>query len=95
MSQPQPSGPDDEIDAKRDSFRAIAQRSQRVAYLCFALATVLFFTGLATSFGDWISRATIALLIVGSIILAVGIQIGYAVRGAERHEEDSKAQRRQ
>ena len=86
---------DDEVSLKREAFRSLAQRSQRVAYLCFFIATVVFFVGLATSFSTLISRVTIAFLIVGSIILAVGIQIGYAVRGAERHEEDSKAQRRQ
>ena len=95
MTAQQPSNLDDDITLKRDAFRVLAQRSQRFAYLCFAVATVLFFVGLATSFASWISRLTIAFLIIGSIILAVGIQIGYAVRGAERHEEDSKAQRRQ
>lgn len=95
MSAKQPPHLEDDIAVKRNAFRVVAQRSQRVAYLCFAIASVLFFTGLATSFTGWISRVTIAFLIIGSIILAVGIQIGYAVRGAERHEEDSRAQRRQ
>jgi len=55
---------------------------------------VLFFIGLATTFSGLIVTSIVALMIIGSIVLAIAIQVGYAIRGAERHEEDSRAMRR-
>ena len=84
----------DPILAKREHIRTLSNKAQRIGYLLYLLATIGFFVGLATTFSGPIVTAIIALLIIGSIVLAVAIQVGYAIRGAERHEEDSIAQRR-
>ena len=84
----------DPILAQRDRIRSQANLGQRAGYICYGIATVLFFIGLATSFSSPLVTAIIGLLIVGSIVLAIAIQLGYAIRGAERHEEDSRAMRR-
>lgn len=84
----------DPVLARRDDIRKKANRAQRVGYLLFGLATLGFFIGLATTLTGPLVTAIIAALISGSIVLAVAIQVGYAIRGAERHEEDSIAQRR-
>ena len=84
----------DPILAQRSRIRARANTGQRVGYMAYGLSTVLFFVGLATSFSGPLVTAIIGLLIAGSIVLAVAIQVGYAIRGAERHEEDSRAMRR-
>lgn len=84
----------DPVLAKRERIRVQSNKAQRVGYLAYAVATILFFIGLATSLSGAIVTTIITLLIVGSIVLAVAIQVGYAIRGAERHEEDSIAQRR-
>ena len=68
--------------------------AQRLGYLLYGVATVLFFAGLLTSFSGVIVTTIVALLIAASIVLAIAIQVSYAIRGAERHEEDSAAQRR-
>lgn len=86
--------PTDPVLAKRERIRIQSNKAQRVGYVAYAVATVLFFIGLTTSFSGPIVTAIITLLIAGSIVLAVAIQVGYAIRGAERHEEDSIAQRR-
>lgn len=72
----------------------LASKGQRLAYTLFGVATIAFFVGLIVNFRPWLVTAIIGLLIVASSILAVAIQVGYAVRGAERHEEDARAQRR-
>lgn len=86
--------PNDPILARRERIRGQANTAQRIGYLLFGLATVLFFVGLATEFSGPIVTTIIGLLIGGSVVLAIAIQVGYAIRGAERHEEDSIAQRR-
>ncbi len=86
--------PDDPILAKRARIRSAATFAQRVGYLLYGAATVLFFVGLVTSLSDAIVTTIIVLLVAASIVLAVAIQVGYAIRGAERHEEESTAQRR-
>lgn len=84
----------DSIDQKRERYRAQATKWQRLGYALYAIATVFFFIGIATSFQSWLVTVIIGCLILGSVILAVAIQVGYAIRGAERHEEDARAQRR-
>lgn len=84
----------DPIDKKREQYRRQSATGQRVAYLLYGAATVLFFFGLITSFRPWLVTVIIGALILASIILAVAIQVAYAVRGAERHEEDARTQRR-
>lgn len=84
----------DPVLARRERIRTHANKAQRLGYLMYTLATIGFFIGLATSFSGPIVTVIIALMIVGSIVLAVAIQVGYAIRGAERHEEDSIAMRK-
>ncbi len=88
MSSPDP------IDEKRERYRSQAATWQRVAYLLYGIATLFFFFGLVTSFRPWLVTVIVGALIVASIILAIAIQVGYAVRGAERHEHDARTQRR-
>lgn len=84
----------DPIDEKRAYYRVQATRWQRIAYGFYGVATIFFFFGLVATFRPWLVTVIVGSLIVGSIILAIAIQVGYAVRGAERHEEDGRAQRR-
>lgn len=86
--------PQDPILVRRERIRVQASKAQRLGYLLFATAMVLFFVGLATTLSGAIVTTIVGLLIAGSIVLAIAIQVGYAIRGAERHEEDSIAQRR-
>ena len=86
--------PSDPIDEQRARYRALASKGQRLAYGLFGVATVAFFVGLFSSLRPWLVTLIVGCLIAASIILAVAIQVGYAVRGAERHEEDARTQRR-
>ena len=84
----------DPILQRRAVIRSRANAAQRVGYIAYALATVGFFFGLITRFSSGLVTFVVAMLIGGSIILAIAIQVGYAIRGAERHEEDNLAMRR-
>ncbi len=89
-----PAPDDDPILQQRATIRTRANSASRVGYLCYLGATVGFFVGLFSSFSTGLISVIVGLLIVGSIILAVAIQVTYAIRGAERWEEDGAAQRR-
>ena len=84
----------DPILARRERIRKQSGLAQRIGYIAFGLATIGFFIGLFTSFSSGLVTFVIAMMIIGSIILAIAIQVGYAIRGAERHEEDAIAMRR-
>ncbi len=84
----------DPILLRREEIRKKANLGQRIGYSAFGLAIVGFFIGLFTSFSSGLAGFVIAMLIIGSVILAIAIQVGYAIRGAERHEEDAIAMRR-
>ena len=84
----------DPILEARDRWRRGAGLAQRLGYVAFGLATVLFFVGLATSFDGPIVTAIVVALVGGSIALAAGIQAQYAIKGAQRHEDEARAQRR-
>ncbi|MDW3178342.1 MAG: hypothetical protein R8J94_13200 [Acidimicrobiia bacterium] len=84
----------DPLLVRREHIRRQANKAQRLGYILYGLATVGFFVGLATTLSGPLVTAIVTALIAGSIILAIAIQVGYAIRGAERHEEDSIAQRR-
>ena len=92
---PQESEETDPILLRRASIRKKSNFAQRIGYSAFGLAIVAFFIGLFPSFSSGLAGFIIAMLIIGSIILAIAIQVGYAIRGAERHEEDAIAMRRQ
>ena len=84
-----PRGPDgrpvDPVLARRESVSRWAKLAQRVGYLLFGLALVLFFIGFATrEFTPAIVTGLEICLIGGSVLLAPSIVIGYAVKAADR-----------
>jgi ABC-type transport system involved in cytochrome bd biosynthesis fused ATPase/permease subunit len=62
--------------------------ANRIGYLCFALAIVFFVLAFALGFNAAMSALIIAMLIVGSILLAPAIVLGYAVKAAERDDRE-------
>ena len=61
---------------------------QRVGYGLFAAAIVLFALGFASGFDGWVGSTIVGCLVVGSLVLAPAIVLGYAVRAAEREDRD-------
>jgi hypothetical protein len=62
--------------------------ANRVGYLCFALAIATFVIGFAISFNGAVSTIVIGSIIVGSILLAPAIVLGYGLKAAERDDRE-------
>jgi hypothetical protein len=62
--------------------------ANRIGYLFFALAIVCFVLAFAFGFNNTMSSIVIASLVVGSILLAPAIVLGYAVKAAERDDRE-------
>ena len=77
----------DPVLDRRRRIARLVEVGQRVGYGAFGLAIVGFFVGLAIGFGR-VSGVIVALIVVGSIVLAPAIVFGYAVKAAEREDRD-------
>ena len=62
--------------------------ANRIGYLLFAAAIVVFILAFAFGFTGTMSAIIIGCLIAGSILLAPAIVLGYAVKAAEREDRE-------
>lgn len=92
-SAPQPSNDASSVDVSGDPVRlrraAIdhwTKLAKRVGYLSFGVSIVAVFTGLATSFTPLIGELATSGLVVGSVLLAPSIVLGYAIKAAEKED---------
>lgn len=77
----------DPVVARRATIARAVSMGQRLGYALFALSMVLFFYGLVDDYTPALTRAVVACLVVGSLVLAPAIVFGYAVKAAEREEQ--------
>ena len=64
------------------------QLANRLGYLCFGIAIVTFVVGFIVSFNATVSAIVVTSMIVGSVLLAPAIVLGYAVKAAERDDRE-------
>lgn len=62
--------------------------ANRLGYLCFGVAIVTFVVGFIVSFNAAVSAIVITSMLVGSVLLAPAIVLGYAVKAAERDDRE-------
>ena len=62
--------------------------ANRLGYLCFGIAIATFVVGFIVSFNSAVSTIVIGSMIVGSVLLAPAIVLGYAVKAAERDDRE-------
>ena len=62
------------------------QIATRIGYLLFLVAIVMFFVALTTGFSQGKVTIITTSMIVGSILLAPAIVVGYAVKAAEKDD---------
>lgn len=74
------------LDRRRRIARLVSI-GQRVGYGLFGLAVVLFILGFVVGFGA-VGPVIIAVIVIGSIVLAPAIVFGYAVGAAEREDRE-------
>jgi len=83
---------DDPVLARREQIRRLAELGQRVGYLLFGAAIVLFLAGLVVDFTETVATLIVVALVVGSLVLAPAIVLGYAVKAADK-EDDAQERR--
>jgi len=81
----------DEVLRQRDRARHLARSGKRLGYGLFGVAVVAFLLGVATTFTDPLASLIIGCLVVGSIVLAPSIVVGYGVKAADREDRHRRA----
>ncbi len=78
----------DPVRARRAQWARAAKIGQRLGYGAFAVAAVAFFVGLATTFSGGLVTVIEVCLLAGSVFLAPSIVVAFAVRAAERDDQE-------
>lgn len=78
----------DPVRARRRQVARWTRLANRIGYLCFGVAIVTFVIGFIVSFNGAVSAVVIISMIVGSVLLAPAIVLGYAVKAAERDDRE-------
>ncbi|MDP2292194.1 MAG: hypothetical protein Q8M22_13470 [Actinomycetota bacterium] len=88
MNSPSPTPAPDPVRARRKQIAKYTLLANRVGYLFYALAIATFVIGFAVSFNAAVSAIVIGSLVIGSLLLAPAIVLGYAVKAAEREDRE-------
>ncbi|HAP75657.1 MAG TPA: hypothetical protein DCR14_06190 [Acidimicrobiaceae bacterium] len=80
--------PHDPVRARRAQVAKYTLLANRIGYLFFALAIATFVIGFVVSFNATVSAIVIGSLVIGSLLLAPAIVLGYAVKAAEREDRE-------
>ncbi|MBK9179352.1 MAG: hypothetical protein IPM45_07190 [Acidimicrobiales bacterium] len=78
----------DPVRAQRARMASLASYGQRIGYLLFGVAVTVFVLGFIVGFTSALVTVIVASLVVGSVILAPAIVVGYAARAAEREDRE-------
>jgi hypothetical protein len=78
----------DPVRARRQQIAHWTLLANRIGYLFFALAIVCFVLAFAFGFTATMASIVIGSLVIGSILLAPAIVLGYAVKAAERDDRE-------
>jgi hypothetical protein len=76
----------DPVRARRRRFALFVKLGKRAGYLLWLAAMVLVVVALATDLHRTVLTAAAACLVVGAVLLAPAIIVGYAVNAAERED---------
>lgn len=85
MTEPVPGDP---VLERRARIARYVDLGQRVGYGLFALAIVAFVVGFAVGWSSGFTVVVIGALLVGSVVLAPSIVLGYAVKAADREDRE-------
>lgn len=89
MSNPPPaSDAVDPVRARRAQVAKWTLLANRVGYLFVALSIALFVIAFAVGFSSTLATLVIISFVVGCVLLAPSIILGYAVKAAERDDRE-------
>lgn len=78
----------DPVRARRAQVAKWSLLANRIGYLLFAVAMAVFVMAFAWGFSGALVTVITVSLVVGSILLAPSIVLGYAVKAAERDDRE-------
>ena len=78
----------DPVRARRALVARWTLLANRIGYLCFAVAVAVFLIGFALGFSGVVVAVVVVSLVVGSLLLAPSIILGYAIKAAERDDRE-------
>ena len=79
----------DPVRAKRATIAKWTLLANRVGYLFVALAMALFLMAFVLGFNSAMATLVIISFIIGCVLLAPSIIVGYAVKAAEREDREN------
>lgn len=85
---PAQDAPIDPVRARRAQIAKWTLLANRIGYLFVALAMALFFMAFLFGFTATMATLVIAALVVGCVLLAPSIILGYAIKAAEREDRE-------
>ena len=83
-----PASSTDPVRVHRARVAKYTLLANRIGYLFFAVAIATFIIGFAISFNGAVSAVVITSLIIGSVLLAPAIVLGYGIKAAERDDRE-------
>ncbi|HUP71533.1 MAG TPA: hypothetical protein VM282_00655 [Acidimicrobiales bacterium] len=84
MTAPEP----DPVLVRRAQVARLAILGQRIGYLLYGAAMVLFVIGFIIGFTPAVVTTIVTAMIIGSALLAPAIVAGYAVKAAAREDRE-------
>ena len=78
----------DPVRVRRAKVARYTVLGKQLGYSAFGLSIVLFVLGFGRGFNGGLVNVIVALLIIGSALLAPTIVLGYAVKAAEREDRE-------
>ena len=78
----------DPVLVRRAQVERLALAGQRVGYLLYSAAVVLFVVGFIVGFTPAVVTIIVTAMIIGSALLAPAIVAGYAVKAAAREDRE-------
>lgn len=79
---------EDPILAERAKIAALVSRGMRAGTALYVLASTIFFIGFATGFTRPQTFIIVALLVIGSLLLAPAMVFNYGVKAANRADRN-------
>ncbi len=83
-----PGDPFDPVIRRRRQITRLAASGRRLGYSLYLVSLAVFIVGLAIGFNDLLASITAVCLVVGSVVLAPAIIVGYGVRAANRADRE-------
>ncbi|HSM65430.1 MAG TPA: hypothetical protein VK860_03900 [Ilumatobacteraceae bacterium] len=87
MSKPPPASADP-VRARRQQVARWTLLANRVGYLFVAVSIALFVIAFAVGFSPTMATLVTVTLVIGCVLLAPSIIVGYAVKAAERDDRE-------